>query len=82
MDYRGTQNCILQELNTSMETDGKHGKNATDGGHPSHDSHSSHPIIPPRGDYQTLLSTESRSSCDIKPALAPASAIEKTRRKE
>ena len=26
------------------------------GHHPSHHSHNSHPIIPPRGDYQTLLS--------------------------
>jgi four helix bundle suffix protein len=39
-----------------MKTDGKNAKNATDGNHPSPDSHSSHPIIPPRGDYQTLLS--------------------------
>ena len=39
-----------------MKNDGKNGKNASDGKHPSPDSHSSHPIIPPRGDYQTLLS--------------------------
>jgi four helix bundle suffix protein len=35
------------------------GKNGNDGKHPSpdsHNSHSSHPIIPPRGDYQTLHS--------------------------
>lgn len=35
------------------------GKNVTDGSRKSHASHSSkddHPIIPPRGDYQTLLS--------------------------
>jgi len=32
------------------------GKNATVPNHSSHSSHSSHPIIPPRGDYQTLLS--------------------------
>ena len=36
-----------------------YGKNVTHGSgepHGSPDSHSSHPIIPPRGDYQTLLS--------------------------
>ncbi|MEO8429523.1 MAG: hypothetical protein ABI651_20715 [Verrucomicrobiota bacterium] len=31
-------------------------KNATDGKYPSRVSHDFHPIIPPRGDYQTLLS--------------------------
>jgi len=40
---------------------GKHGKhgngeNAKRDSHSSPNSHSSHPIIPPRGDYQTLLS--------------------------
>jgi len=42
-----------------MRTDGENAKNASDGKHPSHDSHSSHPperLLPPRGDYQTLLS--------------------------
>lgn len=39
-----------------MREDGKNAKNGNDGKHPFHDSHSSHPIIPPRGDYQTLLS--------------------------
>ena len=39
-----------------MKNDGKNAKNVSDGKHPSPDSHSSHPIIPPRGDYQTLLS--------------------------
>ena len=39
-----------------MKNDGKNAKNAGNGEHPSPDSHSSHPIIPPRGDYQTLLS--------------------------
>ena len=39
-----------------MKNDGNNAKNASEGNHPSHDSHSSHPIIPPRGDYQTLLS--------------------------
>ena len=34
-------------------SDGKHGMNES---HHSYNSHSSHPIIPPRGDYQTLLS--------------------------
>ena len=33
-----------------------HGKNARDGNDGKHISHDSHPIIPPRGDYQTLLS--------------------------
>ena len=38
---------------------GSYVKNAPPSTHPSHSSHSSHPadrIIPPRGDYQTLLS--------------------------
>jgi four helix bundle suffix protein len=38
---------------------GENGKNERDvngGNHTSPASHSSHPIIPPRGDYQTLLS--------------------------
>ena len=39
-----------------MKYDGKSAKNETGRKHPSHDSHSSHPIIPPRGDYQTLHS--------------------------
>ncbi len=39
-----------------MKNDGKNAKNATDGKNISHSCHSSHPIIPPRGDYQTLLS--------------------------
>jgi four helix bundle suffix protein len=39
-----------------MRNDGNNAKNVSDGKHPSHDSHDSHPIIPPRGDYQTLLS--------------------------
>jgi four helix bundle suffix protein len=39
-----------------MREDGKNAKNGNDGKHPSPDSHDSHPIIPPRGDYQTLLS--------------------------
>ena len=39
-----------------MKDDGKNEKNASDGKHTSPNSHSSHPIIPPRGDYQTLLS--------------------------
>ena len=37
----------------------KDGKNANDGNNPSHDSHASHPLdrlLPPRGDYRTLLS--------------------------
>lgn len=43
----------------------KYGKNANNGENgtqerkrntPSHDSHNSYPVIPPRGDYQTLLS--------------------------
>ena len=42
-----------------MKNDGNNAKNARDVNHPSHDSHSSHPsdrLLPPRGDYQTLLS--------------------------
>ena len=38
---------------------GNDGKKGNDENHDSHHSHSSHeqrPIIPPRGDYQTLLS--------------------------
>ena len=48
----------------NSESHGNDGKKGSDGRHTSHDSHSSHkshqpiqrPIIPPRGDYQTLLS--------------------------
>jgi four helix bundle suffix protein len=36
-----------------MSTNGKH---ETDGSNNSPDSHNAHPILPPRGDYQTLLS--------------------------
>jgi four helix bundle suffix protein len=42
-----------------MKDDGKNRKNVRQcqpDDHPSPDSHSSHPIIPPRGDYQTLHS--------------------------
>ena len=39
-----------------MKNDGKNAKNEGEGKNPSPDSHSPHPIIPPRGDYQTLLS--------------------------
>src|ERR1044071_3214608 len=39
-----------------MKSNGNNAKNASDGKHPSPDSHASHPIIPPRGDYQTLHS--------------------------
>lgn len=39
-----------------MKQDGRNRKNANDGKNISHSSHDSHPIIPPRGDYQTLLS--------------------------
>jgi four helix bundle suffix protein len=42
-----------------MRKDGKDAKNASDGKHPSPNSHSSHDperLLPPRGDYQTLLS--------------------------
>lgn len=35
---------------------GKDAKNASEGAHLSPYSHAGHPIIPPRGDYQTLLS--------------------------
>ena len=53
----------MTNRNESHGNDGKHGNNEN---HTSHDSHKSHqpdqssdsrrPIIPPRGDYQTLLS--------------------------
>ncbi len=45
-----------------MKRDGKNGNNRNEGKTPSHPSHSSHPspnpdrLLPPRGDYQTLLS--------------------------
>lgn len=39
-----------------MKNDGNNAKNVSGGKNPSPDSHSFHPIIPPRGDYQTLLS--------------------------
>ena len=42
-----------------MRKDGNNPKNASDGKHPSHTSHSSQSpdrLLPPRGDYQTLLS--------------------------
>ncbi|MBI5868886.1 MAG: four helix bundle protein [candidate division Zixibacteria bacterium] len=42
-----------------MEQDGKYGKNGSDGKNDSHSSHNSHPperLLPPRGDYRTLLS--------------------------
>jgi four helix bundle suffix protein len=42
-----------------MKGNGMDGKNGNDGerpSHPSHDSHDSRPILPPRGDYRTLLS--------------------------
>ena len=39
-----------------MKNDGKNTKNANDGKNIFPESNSSHPIIPPRGDYQTLLS--------------------------
>jgi len=42
-----------------VNADEKNGKNERDGksrSHSSHASQNSHPIIPPRGDYQTLLS--------------------------
>ena len=39
-----------------MKNDEKNAKTVTGGERPSPASHSFHPIIPPRGDYQTLLS--------------------------
>ena len=39
-----------------MKNDGKNAKDTSAGKNPSPDSHDSHPIIPPRGDYQTLHS--------------------------
>ncbi len=37
-------------------SDGSHAKKANNGNHASPSSHATHPIIPPRGDYQTLHS--------------------------
>jgi four helix bundle suffix protein len=39
-----------------MKGDGKNRKNASDGKHDSHPSHEPERVLPPRGDYQTLLS--------------------------
>jgi len=39
-----------------MKDDGKNRKHGSDGTHNSHESTPPRPIIPPRGDYQTLLS--------------------------
>ena len=39
-----------------MKNDGNNAKNTSGGNDSSHTSPDSHPIIPPRGDYQTLLS--------------------------
>jgi len=39
-----------------MRKDGNNGKEGDNARDASHDSHTSHPIIPPRGDYQTLHS--------------------------
>ena len=39
-----------------MKNDGKNATNVSGGKDSSHPSHDSHPIIPPRGDYQTLHS--------------------------
>jgi hypothetical protein len=39
-----------------MKNDGKNERNVSSGEDSSHTSPDSHPIIPPRGDYQTLLS--------------------------
>jgi len=44
---------------TAVNRNENNAKNVTDGEHPSHPSHSSHDsdrLLPPRGDYQTLLS--------------------------
>jgi len=40
----------------AMISDGKNGKQGKNGPDSSPPPHSSHPILPPRGDYQTLLS--------------------------
>lgn len=39
-----------------MKNDGNNAKDVSGRKHPAPDSYTSHPIIPPRGDYQTLLS--------------------------
>ncbi len=47
------------EINPHQTEDGRNANNESYGKHSSHDSHSSHPserLLPPRGDYRTLLS--------------------------
>ncbi len=39
-----------------MRQDGNYGKNAKNGNHTSHSSHPPERLLPPRGDYRTLLS--------------------------
>ena len=56
-----------QGIAVNSESHGNDGEKGSDGRHTSHDSHSSHKshqpappdtnrVLPPRGDYQTLLS--------------------------
>jgi len=43
----------MENFRGAVREDGNHGKS---GKYDSHSSHDSHPILPPRGDYHTLLS--------------------------
>jgi len=50
---------MKNEKNAKNAKNGKNVKNGNDGentSHDSHHSHDSHPVLPPRGDYRTLLS--------------------------
>lgn len=52
--------CVRAEVpgkgGCAVENNEKDGMNGNNGRHISHTSHDAHPILPPRGDYQTLLS--------------------------
>ncbi|MCE9613791.1 MAG: four helix bundle suffix domain-containing protein [Lentisphaerae bacterium] len=43
-------------MGAAVTRNGNDGRNENDGSHDSQNSHASHPILPPRGDYHTLLS--------------------------
>lgn len=47
---------MKNEKNEKNEKYGKYGKDTFQNSHDSHSSHASHPLLPPRGDYRTLLS--------------------------
>ncbi len=46
----------MTNRNESHGTDGKHGNDENHKSHPSHKSPDPNRLLPPRGDYQTLLS--------------------------